>query len=136
MEKPIEKRLGEIAFRVNDIEIMTNFYKDTIQLELLRKEPQMVFFKISDGFQGHQAVLALFKRGDEIVAPGSLDHVAFSIDLKDFEPEKERLTKLGFTVETAQHNWTQWKSLYINDPEGNRVEFVCYDAAIPKNFES
>lgn len=134
---PAEKRLGEIALRVNDLEAMTNFYRDVVQLPLMRKEPHMAFLKISDGFQGHTSILALFKRGSEPVEQnGSLDHIAFSIDLSRFEPEKKRLEGIGLTVDTDQHNWVQWRSLYFTDPEGNRVEFVCHDPSIPRNFES
>ena len=28
---------------------------------------------------------------------------------------------------TATHEWVHWRSLYIEDPDGNEVEFVCYD---------
>ena len=38
--------------------------------------------------------------------------------------------QLGLQVSTAEHAWTQWRSLYVQDPEGNTVELVCYDASI------
>ena len=25
------------------------------------------------------------------------------------------------------HDWVQWRSLYFDDPDGNHVEFVCYE---------
>ncbi len=134
---PVEKRLGEVALRVKDLEAMTTFYQATVQLTVTRKEPHMAFFKIADGFQGHTSVLALFKRREgDIEQKGSFDHVAFSIDLADYENEKRRLEKMGLAVRTAVHNWMQWRSLYVNDPEGNEVEFVCFDPSIPKNFDS
>ncbi|TSC58243.1 MAG: glyoxalase/Bleomycin resistance protein [Candidatus Peregrinibacteria bacterium Greene0416_19] len=132
-----EKRLGEVALRVKDMELMTEFYQTAIQLTLMRKEPHMAFFKIAGGFKGHTSILALFKRrmGD-IDQNGSFDHIALSIDLSQYESEKQRLENLGLTVETAQHNWVQWRSLYVTDPEGNRIEFVCFDPSIPQNFDS
>ncbi len=33
-----------------------------------------------------------------------------------------RLEALGLQVETAQHAWVHWRSLYVTDPEGNQVE--------------
>jgi catechol 2,3-dioxygenase len=33
-------------------------------------------------------------------------------------------------VETVEHTWEHYRSLYITDPEGNVVEFVCYDASV------
>jgi catechol-2,3-dioxygenase len=137
MDKKVQKRLGEIALKVKDIESMTVFYRDVIGLSVLRKEPHMVFFEISEGFEGHTAILALFKReGETSASVGTLDHIAFSISLEDFEKEKARLENLGQKVQTNTHNWVQWRSLYVYDPEGNEVEFVCFDPSIPKNMES
>ncbi len=134
---PVEKRLGEVALRVKNMQIMVDFYKDIIQLHLLRQEPHMAFLEIAPGYKGHTSILALFVRDKEpMVATSTLDHLALSIDLEDFESEKKRFEDLGMTVETAQHNWVQWRSLYVTDPEGNRVEFVCFDPSIPKNLES
>jgi hypothetical protein len=59
-----------------------------------------------------------------------VDHIAFAIDLADFEPEQTRQERLGLDVSTAEHAWVHWRSLYINDPEGNTVERVCYDEAV------
>ena len=33
-------------------------------------------------------------------------------------------------VETAEHGWVHWRSLYLKDPEGNEVEFVCYNPSV------
>src|SRR2546428_3827473 len=59
-----------------------------------------------------------------------LDHIAFEVALADFANEKERLEALGLHVETAEHAWMHWRSLYVTDPEGNQVELVCYDESI------
>ncbi len=79
-------------------------------------------------------VLALFDRSRSPGYTGldaartTADHIAFEIALSDFEKEKRRLELLGLVVMTAEHAWVHWRSLYITDPEGNAVEFVCYDA--------
>jgi catechol 2,3-dioxygenase-like lactoylglutathione lyase family enzyme len=57
----------------------------------------------------------------------TVDHVAFEISRSDYEREKDRLEQLGQRVETAEHTWVHWRSLSVRDPEGNLVEFVCYD---------
>jgi catechol 2,3-dioxygenase len=46
------------------------------------------------------------------------------------EHEKKRLEALGLQVETAEHAWVHWRSLYVSDPEGNQVELVCYDGTV------
>jgi RNA polymerase sigma-70 factor, ECF subfamily len=38
--------------------------------------------------------------------------------------------ELGLEVETAEHPWVHWRSLYVTDPEGNQVELVCYDGSV------
>jgi catechol-2,3-dioxygenase len=95
--------------------------------------PNCAFFKIADGYGGHTQVLALFDRSNSpdyrgtTAATSTIDHIAFEISLSDFENELKRLRALGLQVETAEHSWVHWRSLYVNDPEGNQVELVCYD---------
>jgi catechol-2,3-dioxygenase len=128
--------LGEIALRVRDLDAMQKFYEDVIGLQLLRRFPNSAFFKIAEGHGGHTQVLALFDRASESKnqAPeppsSSLDHVAFEISLADFAGEMARLKSLGVEVETAEHAWVHWRSLYVTDPEGNSVELVCHDPAV------
>ncbi len=140
LERPI-KALGEIVFRVKNLQTMQEFYENVIGLEILQRFENSVFFKIAPGFAGHTQVLGLF---DETEAPNhrsraftgldvgktTLHHIAFAIGLVDFAVEKERLEQLGLVVETQEHGWIHWRSLYVPDPEGNLVELVCYDASV------
>jgi len=128
--------LGEIALRVNNLDVMQRFYQDVIGLPLMTRVPSCAFFKIADGYEGHTQVLALFDRsgspdyrGPE-AATSTIDHIAFEIALDDFTAARQRLEDLGLTVETTEHAWVHWRSLYVSDPEGNRVEFVCYDGSV------
>ncbi len=134
-ERPI-RGLGEIAFRVADLDVMQAFYSEVIGLELMRRFPTSAFFRIAPGYAGHTQILALFDRSSDegFSGPSSdhttLDHIAFAIGVDDFERERLRLERLGLTVETTTHAWVQWRSLYVTDPEGNRVELVCYDGSV------
>ena len=130
------KALGEIALRVEDLDNMQKFYEEVIGLPLMKRFDNSAFFKIADGFEGHTQILALFNRTDSANYSGldaektTVDHIAFAISLDDFEPEKRRLEQRGLQVNTAEHAWVHWRSLYVNDPEGNCVEFVCYDDSV------
>jgi len=130
------KGLGEIAFRVDDLDKMQAFYTDVVGLPLLRRFETSAFFKIAEGVDGHTQILALFDRSDEPdytgpeAAKTTVDHIAFAISREDFEAEKARLQGHGLAVRTSDHAWVQWRSLYIDDPEGNTVEWVCYDPAV------
>jgi catechol 2,3-dioxygenase-like lactoylglutathione lyase family enzyme len=130
------KALGEIALRVSDLDAMQTFYQDVIGLELLRRFPDAAFFKIADGYGGHTQILALFDRSSQSgyaglsAAQTTVDHLAFTIAREDFESERARLEGLGCKLEFADHDWVHWRSLYVRDPEGNNVEFVCYDPSV------
>ena len=120
--------LGEVALRVNRLDQMQAFYSDVIGLELMRRFEHAAFFRIAEGYAGHTTVLALFDRNSPVERERSaVDHLAFTIALVDYEPERRRLEALGLAVTTATHDWVHWRSMYIEDPEGNTVEFVCYD---------
>ena len=135
------KALGEIALRVKNLDLMQEFYENILGLEVMKRFENIVFFKIAPGFESHIQGLALF---DESLPPDhksrrftelsahttSLHHIAFAISLADFSTEKERLEQLGLDVETQEHEWVHWRSLYIPDPEGNLIELVCYDMTV------
>ena len=128
--------LGEIALRVTDLDRMQRFYQDAIGLRLFKRFEKAAFFKIADGYAGHSQVLALFDRTGDAdyaglsAAATTVDHLAFEIGREDYDAEKKRLEECGLTVETAEHAWVRWRSLYVRDPEGNQVELVCHDETV------
>jgi catechol 2,3-dioxygenase len=130
------RALGEIALRVNDLDAMQAFYEEVIGLELMRRFPNSAFFRIAEGYAGHKQILALFDRKEQPDYTGlnpaqtTVDHLAFAIALADYDTEKARLEALGLEVSVTTHPWVHWRSLYVTDPEGNCVEFVCYDPAV------
>ncbi len=135
-QKRAIKTLGEIALRVNNLSVMQEFYQEVVGLELLKRFPDSVFFEIAEGYAGHTQILALFDRSKDPNYKGlnpektTVDHIAFAIDSAEYEPEIRRLEQLGMQVRTAEHAWVHWRSLYLDDPEGNTIEWVCYDGAI------
>jgi catechol-2,3-dioxygenase len=135
-KRTVVRGLGEIALRVNNLDAMQRFYEGVIGLPLMTRVPNCAFFKIADGFGGHTQVLALFDRSlspsyrGTDAATSTIDHIAFEIPVADFADERKRLEALGLQVETAEHAWVHWRSLYVTDPEGNQVELVCYDGSV------
>lgn len=127
--------LGEIAFRTENVPAMVEFYGDVLGLERIDDPPSdtSAFFRAGDGVAGHTQVLVLFDRSgsDDYTPPvptrTTVDHVAFGIDAADFDSEAERLESLGYDLTYAYHEWVEWRSLYLSDPDGNHVELVCYD---------
>ena len=127
----VVKGLGEVALRVKNLQVMKCFYQDVLGFEVLGEFGIAVLLKIVDGYGGHTQVLGLFDRSVQVDAKSTtLDHIAFAIDLGDYESEKKRLESLGLEVEMQNHDWVKWRSLYFRDPEDNQVELVCYDESL------
>jgi catechol 2,3-dioxygenase-like lactoylglutathione lyase family enzyme len=134
------KGLGEVSIRVKDLDAMHKFYEAVVGLEVLRRDESFVFFKIAEGYGGHTQNLALFEASNrgfleaksEQLNPAetTLHHIALNIALEDYESEKIRLEGLGLKVNATEHEWLHVRSLYFPDPEGNLLEFVCYDASV------
>ncbi len=134
------KSLGEAAIRVSDLDTMSRFYEEILGLQVIRKEEGFVFFKIAEGYGGQSQILALFiaeessflvSKSDQLSPENStLHHLAFNIDLEDFEAEQIRLTRLGISVQEVEHPWIHVRSLYFPDPENNLLEFVAFDPSL------
>ncbi|HEY4312021.1 MAG TPA: VOC family protein [Pirellulales bacterium] len=134
--------LGEIALRVANLDAMQQFYEQVIGLSLLKSFDHAAFFKVAEGYGGHVQVVVLFDRTTEPGYAGlnpvttTIDHLAFEINLADYESELARLRGLGLSVETAEHAWVQWRSIYVRDPEGNQVELVCHDPTVRRGIQA
>jgi len=125
------KLLGELALRVNDLGKMLAFYRDVVGLEVWREYPDCVFFRIADGIEGHPQTLVLFDRNVEVDHERStIDHFAFVIGLEDYDERRRQLERLGVEVRPKEFPRFHWRSLFVADPEGNTVEFVCYDPGV------
>jgi catechol 2,3-dioxygenase-like lactoylglutathione lyase family enzyme len=134
------KGLGEVSIRVKNLDAMHKFYEEVVGLDVLSRDVSFVFFKIAEGYGGHSQNLALFDATNRTfletksleLSPGqtTLHHVAFNISLEDFETERMRLEGLGLKVQATEHAWLHVRSLYFADPEGNLLEFVCYDERV------
>ena len=135
-QRPSVRGLGEIALRVNNLDTVQKFYEEVIGLLLMKRFPNAAFFKIAEGYGGHAQVLALFDRSESPgyrgtdAATSTIDHIAFEIPLDDFANERKETGGIRAAVETAEHAWVHWRSLYVTDPEGNQVELVCHDGTV------
>jgi catechol 2,3-dioxygenase-like lactoylglutathione lyase family enzyme len=138
----VEKHIGEIVIRTPNMQKMVAFYRDVIELEPFKVMGTMQFFKVSEGFRGQAQAIGLFELGevsdvDDAPFDGHdtrktpFHHFAFIIDRNDYHSEFNRISELGHTLRTMEHSLTQSRSFYLYDPDGNTVEFVCFDPSIP-----
>ncbi|MCE0504892.1 VOC family protein [Roseivivax sp. GX 12232] len=144
METPNFKvrAIGEIAIRCIDHGAMVAFYRDVIGLSLMNdpKESPIVFFRVADGFEGHTAVLALFRHDVEGAGgvngspqpPGtgsasSLHHLALSLAWDDQDAVMDWYDRLGLAYDIEYFDWVGWRGIFTRDPDGNTVELVAKD---------
>ena len=140
--KPARKRLGELVLRSANAKGLIAFYRDVIGLETYATLGSATFLKIDDESEGHPQFLAIFEASYEYMGPreiksdeanartGTLHHFAFLIEKSDFVPERDRLQSLGVAIELVEFTPFGWRSMFMHDPDGNRVELVCYDEEI------
>ena len=139
----VEKRIGEIVIRTPNMQEMLVFYRDVIELEPFKVMGSMHFFKVSEGFRGQAQAIGLFELGEvsdvddtpfdgHDVRKTPFHHFAFIIDQHDYLNEFTRISALGYQLRTMEHGLTQSRSFYLYDPDGNTVEFVCFDPSIPR----
>jgi catechol-2,3-dioxygenase len=134
------KGLGEVSLLAKDLDAMCQFYEEVVGLEVLRRDESFVFFKVAEGYGGHTQNLALFQTENRFLLENkstqpnpeqtTLHHIALNVALEDFESEKVRLEGLGLKINATVHEWLHVRSLYFADPEGNTLEFVCYDETV------
>lgn len=110
---------------------MRAFYREVVGLEVWREGDGFVFFRIAEAVEGHPQALVLFDRDAQVSPTAStLDHIAFIIALADYEQRQQQLEDAGLEVTAKTFPFFHWRSLFVSDPEGNRVEFVCYDPSL------
>lgn len=140
------RALGEIAIRCADMDAMVTFYEDVIGLTRLTggHRSSITFFKIADGFDGHTCVLALFTHQasprpglhpsgpdrPETGARSSLHHIALSLPYAEQDAVIAWYEKIGQPYRIEHFGWIGWRGIFTNDPEGNTVELVAYDASL------
>ena len=136
------RALGEIAIRVRDMDAMVAFYRDTLGLKLLARhdEDRIVFFRISEGYGGHTAVLALFcdEQGTN-AAPGwahrekslsSLHHIAFTVSREEQDAVIDWYEAKAVPYRIETFPWIGWRGIFTTDPEGNMIELAAYDETV------
>ena len=146
MDKGFRPRaLGEIAIRCADIKQMAEFYENVIGLTRLSGgySDGIMFFKVAEGFGGHISVLALFQHdaAQRVVHPqscvrpatgagSSLHHIALSLPFAEQQAVMDWYDKLGQPYSVQHFGWIGWRGIFTQDPEGNTVELVAYDASL------
>ena len=136
------KRLVELVLRSTNVQASVEFYCDVICLKPYASLGNATFLTIDDESEGHPQFLAIFDQSHEFGGPkdmqpdqatsgvGTLHHFAFMLELKDYQPELERLQSLDVDLHVEEFPTFGWRSIFMHDPDGNSVELVSFDPSI------
>lgn len=120
-------KLHHLAIQVHDIDRAVAFYAGVLGLVETRRQPHSVWLD-ADG-----VILMLERASGDVVdrpwtsdAPG-LHLVALTIEASQRAAWRERLAAAGHPV-VAETKFT----LYVRDPEGNRIAFSHYPHPVPQ----
>jgi catechol 2,3-dioxygenase-like lactoylglutathione lyase family enzyme len=123
--------LAEIVLWTADKEKSLGFYRDLLGLEVI-SPPTLpnVFLKAGDGRAGVPQMIVLVPKPPEVLQQPSgyqLHHLAFELPPDQFDAQHAALTAAGFEPRGGQHPVLASRTMYVDDPDGNEVEFICVD---------
>lgn len=107
-----------------------NFYHNLLNLEIL-SPPEMpnVFLKVGEGHAGIPQMIVLVPKPDEIAAQPvghQLHHLAFELPPEEFDAQFDALIDAGFAPRDGIHPVLSSRTMYVDDPDGNEIEFICH----------
>ena len=122
--------LAEIVLNVRDQGAALRFYRDVLGLTVISPldRPGPIFLQAGPGQVGipQMMVLAPLPPGaGEFVPPRTLHHLALEVAPEDFDAIAAHLHGHGYATRTGQHPVIPSRTLYVDDPDGNEVEFIC-----------
>lgn len=122
------EHLDHVAIAVKDVRASARWYQETLGLER----------RFADAWGDGPPIMmcagatcvALFPvEGDPAPAPGrgavAMRHFAFVVDRANFDAARSTFERTGTAHDFADHGICH--SVYINDPDGHRIELTTYD---------
>jgi catechol-2,3-dioxygenase len=121
--------IAEIVLWTADQQQSLQFYRDLLGLEVI-SPPTLpnIFLKAGDGHAGIPQMIVLVPKSATIKAQPSgyqLHHMAFELPAEEFDIQHNTLVAAGFTPRDGKHPVLASRTMYIDDPDGNEVEFIC-----------
>lgn len=122
--------ISEIVLWVRDQPKSVAFYGDLLGLEVISPPTlRNVFLKAGDGHAGIPQMIVLVPKNDEVLQKASgyqLHHMAFELPEDQFDAQHSALVEAGYVPRPGKHPVLASKTMYIDDPDGNEVEFICH----------
>jgi catechol-2,3-dioxygenase len=121
------KGLAEIVLHVHHMTAALKFYQEVLGLEVIGR-PGPIFLRAGDPAVSVPQMVVLVPLppdAADFASPRTLHHLALELAPEDFEAEEQRLKALGYELRYGQHPVIPSRTMYVTDPEGNEVEFIC-----------
>ncbi len=121
--------IAEVVLWTTDQQRSLAFYRDLLGLEVI-SPPQLpnVFLKIGEGHAGIPQMIVLVPKSAEVRAKPSgyqLHHLALELPEQAFEDQHAALVAAGYAPRDGKHPVLASRTMYVDDPDGNEVEFIC-----------
>lgn len=118
------KRIGHLVLNVSDMKASTKFYTEVLGFDIAVQRPDGSATFLTCGEIHHD--LALFKAPEDAapVTPNGLGLNHFAVQVEDLEALTQlyhRLRECGMEPRTVDHGMSG--SIYLDDPDGNGIEF-------------
>lgn len=121
------KGIAEIVLNVHDLSASLKFYQEVLGLEIIGR-PGPVFLRAGDPavyIPQMVVLIPLPPDAPDFTKPRCLHHLALELAPTDFDAEEARLKALGYQIRYGQHPVISSRTMYVDDPDGNEVEFIC-----------
>ena len=121
--------ISEIVLWVADKEASLRFYRDLLGLEVISPpELRNTFLRVGEGNAGIPQMIVLVPKTEEVLGQPSgnqLHHLALELPEDKFDLQHEALVQAGYEPRTGKHPVLPSRTMYVDDPDGNEVEFIC-----------
>ncbi|HEU5369782.1 MAG TPA: VOC family protein [Ktedonobacterales bacterium] len=126
--------ISEIVLWTNDKQQALQFYRDLLGLEVI-SPPTLpnVFLRVGEGNAGIPQMMVLVPKTEEIKAKPSgyqLNHLALELPEAAFDVQHAALVAAGYQPRSGKHPVLASRTMYVDDPDGNEVEFICRAPAV------
>lgn len=121
--------ISEIVLWAADKAQSLRFYRDLLGLEVI-SPPTLAntFLKIGEGNAGIPQMLVLVPKTEEVKTKPSgyqLHHLALELPEEAFDAQHAALVQAGYQPRDGKHPVLASRTMYVDDPDGNEVEFIC-----------
>jgi catechol-2,3-dioxygenase len=121
--------ISEIVLWTSDKGQAVAFYHDLLGLEIISPSSlPNVFLQVGEGHAGIPQMIVLVPKSEAVQALPSgyqLHHLALEVPEEAFDAQHAALVAAGYQPRPGVHPVLASRTMYIDDPDGNEVEFIC-----------